>query len=116
MRFSLKKPCGNCPFKREGAIELRPGRVEGIKEHLLSKDTNFFQCHKTVHSEKTGGEWIEGEDGELAYAPSGEEQLCMGALIWQYKKGRLPIVARLAIAFGQLDLDTLRAGESAVID
>ncbi|HBX5175140.1 TPA: hypothetical protein MH391_21585 [Klebsiella pneumoniae] len=26
----LKKPCANCPFKKEGAIELAPGRLEGI--------------------------------------------------------------------------------------
>lgn len=116
MQFTLKKPCGNCPFKREGAIELRPGRVEGIKEHLLSKDTNFFQCHKSVHNGKTGGEWVEDDEGEQAYIPSEKEQVCVGSLIWQYKKGRLPIVARLAIAFGKLDLDTLRAGENAIID
>ncbi|MDF5404448.1 hypothetical protein P3681_25155, partial [Vibrio parahaemolyticus] len=31
----LKKPCANCPFRKEGAIELAPGRLEGIINDIV---------------------------------------------------------------------------------
>jgi hypothetical protein len=36
--FRLKAPCANCPFLKAGGIELNPGRLEGIKAHLLRDD------------------------------------------------------------------------------
>lgn len=30
----LKKPCENCPFLVKGAIELAPGRLDGIIEQF----------------------------------------------------------------------------------
>lgn len=67
----LKKPCANCPFRKEGAIELVPGRLEGIINDIVENDMTTFHCHKTVHS-KSGGEW----DEEGNYAPSGQESMC----------------------------------------
>ena len=66
-------------------MKLRPGRMEGIAESLMS-DFNVFPCHKTTHGD----------------AP--EEQACMGALAYGLREyGQLPVLARLAIRSGQLD-------------
>jgi hypothetical protein len=91
----LKKPCENCPFLVEGAIELGPGRVEGIIETLLADDHSTFQCHKTVHSAR-GGDW--DEDG--SYTPSGHEAMCAGAAALLMKRRRPTVAMRIAFALG----------------
>lgn len=49
-----------------GAIELAPGRLDGIIEQLTSDDHSTFPCHKTLHCAR-GGEWNEeGEYSRLA--------------------------------------------------
>ena len=63
--FRLKAPCANCPFLKAGGIELNPGRLEGIKAHLLRDDYSSFYCHKTTHH--TGEE--EDEDGGVTARP-----------------------------------------------
>lgn len=89
--FRLKRPCGNCPFRKKGAIELSEGRLEGIVEHLMENDSSSFHCHKTVHSSQ-GGEF--DDDGD--YLPSGNEAMCAGAAAYLMKKGRPTIGMRLA--------------------
>ena len=97
MNFKLKLPCGNCPFRREGAITLNPGRVEGIIDDLLKHDYHTFHCHKTVHHPK-GGEWT--DDG--AYKASGNEAACMGAVAYMWQRGHTSVMTRIALAFGDL--------------
>ena len=91
----LKKPCPNCPFLKDGAIELAPGRLEVIIEGLLTDDRSTFQCHKTVHCNK-GGEWT--DDGE--YEASGHEAMCAGAAAVLMKRGRPTVTMRVAFALG----------------
>lgn len=91
----LKKPCENCPFLTEGAIELAPGRLEGIIEQLLTDDYSTFQCHKTVHS-KRGGEW----DDNGNYTPSGHEAMCAGAAAVLMKRRRPTVAMRIAFVQG----------------
>ncbi|EHD8952103.1 hypothetical protein OCP19_004830 [Salmonella enterica subsp. enterica serovar Typhimurium] len=91
----LKKPCANCPFRKEGAIELAPGRLEGIINDIVENDMTTFHCHKTVHL-KSGGEW----DEEGNYAPSGQESMCAGAAAYLMKIGRPTVAMRIAFAFG----------------
>lgn len=93
--YRLKRPCGNCPFLKSGAIELAPGRLEGIIEGLVKDDRSTFQCHKTVHS-KRGGEF--DDDGN--YHASGEEAMCHGAASYLMKMGRPTIGMRLAVMTG----------------
>lgn len=82
--------CSNCPFRKEGAIELRPGRVEGIIAHLLGRDYNVFPCHKTTHG------------------AAKEESACMGALAYMHHVHHmLPVAARFAIHTGDLSLSDL---------
>lgn len=109
--FALKAPCGNCPFKITGAIELEPGRLDGIIEHLLNDDRSTFQCHKTVHA-KTGGDW--DEDGE--YCPSGNEAMCAGATIYLEKLARPTIGMRLAHLHGAYDPSKLKKHFACIME
>jgi hypothetical protein len=95
--FRLKTPCANCPFRREGAIELAPGRLDGIMQGLLANDQDTFHCHKTVHSSR-GGVWNEHGD----YQPSGHEAQCAGAAAFLLKAGRPSVLMRLAMMAGAI--------------
>lgn len=110
--FRLKKPCPNCPFRKEGAIDLAPGRLESIIDQLSRDDWSTFQCHKTVHNEKTGGDW----DDEGNYHASGQESMCAGAIIYLEKLGRPTVGMRLAHIHGEYDPETLKPYFDEVID
>lgn len=91
INFKMKRMCANCPFKNKGSIELQPGRLPGIIEHL-ENDYNFFPCHKTTHG------------------AAKEESICMGSIAYGLKHtSRLPIVARLALRFGDLKMEDIEA-------
>lgn len=109
--FSLKAPCANCPFRREGAIELAPTRLQGIIQSLITDDHTNFPCHKSVHHPQ-GGEWT--EDGD--YKPSGNEIFCAGAMIYLEKVGRPSVAMRLARMHGRYDKTATMANASMVID
>lgn len=109
--FRLKRPCANCPFLKEGAIELEPGRLQGIIDHLVEDDSSSFSCHKTVHCKK-GGEW----DDEGVYHASGHESMCAGAAAYLLKKGRPTIGMRLAFATGSASPDEWDDAKNLVID
>lgn len=89
--FRQKKPCSNCPFRREGAIPLAEGRIKGIVDELMENDHSSFSCHKTVHG-KNGGEFDDNGD----YHPSGTEAMCAGAAAYLMRVGRPTIGMRLA--------------------
>lgn len=67
--YSIKKPCANCPFRKEGAIELQEGRVESILLDLINGKTTGFTCHKTIR--RFAGKRL----------PTTEHKQCAGALI-----------------------------------
>jgi hypothetical protein len=110
--FKLRKPCSNCPFRKEGAIELAPGRLEGIIEGLIEDDWSTFQCHKTVHSEKTGGDW--DEDGN--YRSSGNESMCAGAMVYLEKLGRPTVGMRIGRMMGDYDPSNMHKAFDDVIE
>lgn len=85
MRFDLKKPCGNCPFKSEGGIRLHPGRAQDIGEMMESFDGGSFTCHKTSK-----------HDGEGEAYTANDSQHCAGALIYAMKKDNFTQSMRLA--------------------
>jgi hypothetical protein len=110
--FALRRPCGNCPFRKTGAIELEDGRLASIVEGLVSGETTTFHCHKTVHNDRTGGDW--DDDGN--YRASGQESMCAGAIIY-LEKSRHPTVAmKLGRHFGMYDPAQLAASYPDVID
>ncbi|UKL15026.1 hypothetical protein hairong_122 [Pseudomonas phage hairong] len=69
---------------RSKAIDLRPGRVTGIINSLIVGHASGFSCHKTTHK----GEYVETDDGEEIYVPSGSELECAGAMAVLEKIGR----------------------------
>lgn len=115
MNLNLKKPCANCPFLREGAIDLAPGRLAQIVDELTADDGANFQCHKTVHS-KHGGDWVEDEEGEQHYAPSGNESLCIGSAIFMLKIGQPSISLRFALTAKMIELEALTDQNDSIID
>lgn len=51
MDYKLKRPCANCPFRREGGIPLTRGRIREIAGMMLHSQGGSFPCHKTVNHE-----------------------------------------------------------------
>jgi hypothetical protein len=91
-----KRPCANCPFRCDGAgVELNPGRLESIVSHLLADDQQTFVCHKTLEKER---------------------MTCAGAVALMSKLGRLPVIARLGLAYGVITEDDIVASAAMVID
>jgi hypothetical protein len=109
--YRLKKPCANCPFRKQGAIHLAPGRLDGIIDTLMLDDFSTFQCHKTVHSPQ-GGEW----DDEGNYQPSGQEAMCAGAAAYLMKAGRPTVGMRVALITGEVARDHWEKAAPLVID
>ena len=110
--FGLKKPCANCPFLKEGAIELKAGRLKGIVTELITGEAGVFHCHKTVYNSRTGGE----HDGEGKYKASGAESICAGALIYLEKIQHPILVMQLGRAYKVYDPEVLRPAFEQVID
>lgn len=109
--FRLKKPCANCPFLKEGAIHLSPGRLDGIIDNLIVNDHSNFMCHKTVHS-RNGGEFDDNGD----YHASGREAMCAGAAAYLMKKGRPTIGMRIALMSKSLPVSHWDEAKDQVID
>jgi Family of unknown function (DUF6283) len=91
-----KRPCSNCPFRKDGAgIELPPGRLVGIIAHLKADDQQTFVCHKTLNKNR---------------------MTCAGAVGAMSKIGQLPVIARLGLVFGVITKDDIAASAAMVID
>lgn len=99
MNFDLKSPCNNCPFRKVGAIELRPGRLGEIVTTLLASDRNWFICHKTAHR------------GDPA-----RESQCVGSMVYLLKVGSPSVSMRVAAATRLLDYDVLRGLFSEIVE
>lgn len=93
--FKMRKPCSNCPFRREGAIELREGRLQDIKASLIADDHEVFHCHKTLD------------------APEGKA-MCMGAAAWTNAHGRPNLLTRLALFLNVLSQEELDSAEKII--
>ncbi|HHT4259169.1 TPA: hypothetical protein ACTYZB_004836 [Klebsiella variicola] len=102
--FQMKRPCQDCPFLKNGGIQLHEGRLTQIKKTLLSDDQRPFQCHKTTYP--TGGDYDE-DSGK--YLPSGKEVYCAGAMAFLYANRRMNVPMRLGVVYGVLNIDDLEA-------
>ena len=71
MKYTMKSPCAECPFRRDRPGFLRRARVQSIADGLLAEGETCqpFKCHKTIGM---------GEDA----------QHCAGALIVLEKMNR----------------------------
>lgn len=100
MKFSLTKPCKDCPFRKSVRFPLAPGCRQQIAESLMN-DWNTFPCHKTVVAS------YDEEDKE-DYSDNQNEQHCAGAMIVLMKDIGPNVPMRFAIRMGELDLDKLK--------
>jgi hypothetical protein len=91
---------------------LQPGRLAGIIQVLVEDDQSTFQCHKSVHNARTGGDW--DVDGE--YVASGRESMCAGAMVYLEKIGRPTVGMRIGQKFGMYDPKLLSQHFDKVID
>lgn len=99
-QFSVKKPCANCPFRKDGkAIDLQPGRREQIIEDLLSGKDSTFHCHKTVY--RNDGR---NHDEEGNYQPV-DVSHCPGAVAVARKYGRDTVMVQVASRLGVIAPD-----------
>ncbi len=96
--FKLKRPCGNCPFRR-GQGELFRLDLERLEE--IRKAT-AFQCHKTVNY---------SDDGQPR---SGEKpQQCVGLMAVLHRQGEPNQIMQVAERLSALKPGELDTGNEA---
>ncbi|HXD05644.1 MAG TPA: hypothetical protein VN680_06330 [Burkholderiaceae bacterium] len=95
---AMARPCADCPFLKVGAIELRPGRVDGIVADLLADDMQSFICHQALSAKRS------------------RRVQCAGSMAVLLKAGRPNVAMRLGASFGLIDLDEMRRWSDLVID
>lgn len=78
MKYDLKKPCENCPFRNDRPGFLNKARAREIVESITDQD-GTFSCHK--HNK------FADDDSEDAIETK-DSQHCAGALIFLEKLGR----------------------------
>jgi hypothetical protein len=91
MKFSLKKPCPNCPFRRDRPPPIMNARVADIVRAVFNEDAVFI-CHQTNRFD---------EAGDLA--DSDDVQFCAGVMIMLARQGRSHAVLDEARAGGAYD-------------
>lgn len=96
MKFNLKKPCADCPFRTDITPFLTPRRATEIADALLIQDATFA-CHKTVN-------YQDDEDGEeyddSFHTPSADEEHCAGAMIFLELQNRANQLMRISERLG----------------
>ena len=93
MKYDLKRPCADCPFRSDIRAYLHPDRAREIGEGLLYHNYSF-SCHKTTTSV--------GKDNHDKNA-----QHCAGALIFCEKNERPHQMMRIAERIGMYDYKKL---------
>lgn len=94
MRMDLKRPCKNCPFRKDVVPFLRPARVRQILTDITVHDQSFV-CHNTIDYE---------EDEPVIDQQS---QHCAGASIFLMQTGQPNQAMRIASRFGLFNADAL---------
>lgn len=99
--FSLKRPCKDCPFRRDKPSYLHAGWAERMVREL-DEGTPFF-CHAS-----TTAPGIHVTDRRARY--------CAGHQLWALAQDRLPQTNVLAMALGLWSPEQLDAGAVPVIE
>lgn len=92
MNYDLHSPCINCPFRKEGGIRLRAGRVRELIRNTQNPGAEFA-CHKTL------------EDGKIVAT----SQHCAGALIFAQKQGTSTQMMRICERLRLFDPSKLKS-------
>lgn len=93
--FSLKRPCGNCPFRNDRPAYLDRGRAQEIADSLAADES--FHCHKTLD--------YATEDGTPDVTKNSKH--CAGALILMEREGKPNQMMRIGERLGMYDRDLL---------
>lgn len=99
MKFEIKRPCAECPFRRDCSPYLR--RANEIRDQMRD-DHYWFACHETT-----------GAKGGRRVKPA-EQSHCMGLAKVLWRERNLNIAMRLALTFGLLTVEQLDAKRPAV--
>lgn len=91
MKFNLKRPCKDCPFRTDITFYLWTKRVEEICDSITEGD-GTFACHKTTSI---------NDEGETAVTSS--SQHCAGALIMLEKNDQPNQMMRIMERLGKYD-------------
>lgn len=94
MKFEIKRPCENCPFRRDVHPFLR--RAKQIAKQMQD-DHNWFACHKTTGMES--GKRTKARD----------QSHCAGLMGVLWRMGRPNIAMRLALLFKMITVKQLEA-------
>lgn len=103
--FTMKTPCDNCPFRREGGIRIYRERARDILE-----DSTHFPCHKTVNYDAEPEPEPDSESGKC----TSQTKTCAGYMILQFREGKPNQILQIASRIGLLDLDELLENNPAV--
>lgn len=96
MKFDLKSPCSNCPFRKDINPYLNKARVRDLEKSLISKQESFV-CHKTSH--------------KLGAPKDKDENHCAGALIVMEKENKPNQMMRIAERLGLYNRHELKNKE-----
>lgn len=96
MKFNLRRPCSDCPFRNDSPGYLHPERARELSEGPMQNDQQWLACHKTT---------VEGEDGERAIVD--DSQVCAGQMVFLIKNRMQNFPMRLAAAMGVLSFSDL---------
>lgn len=108
-QFGCKKPCSNCPFRKDGnGIGLSEGRLSGTLEGISSGEHGTFHCHKTIDYGKYNVlDYLADDTGEVREVDSElmTRKHCAGAMAVSIMSGRLPMIVRMGIMYGLIEQD-----------
>lgn len=104
MKFDLKKPCSNCPFRSDDkGVRISETRAQEIADGITIKQ-GTFSCHKTTND----------KDGDIA--DDKDVQHCAGAMIMLEKMEKPNQMMRLEERFGGYDRHKLDMNAPVVDD
>ena len=103
MKYTLPRPCKNCPFRSDIKGYLTKARVRQIIDGI-TRQQSTFSCHKT-------NEFETGDDGWTETVETANSHHCAGALIFLERLDQPNQMMRIAERIGlynrrKLDMDS----------
>lgn len=108
MKFDLRKPCVDCPFRKDALKGwLGEDRAQEIADALTRNDQTFA-CHKTVNHHESEVEEGDIDQDELD-AELGDRQHCAGAIAMVEAEGARNAMLQISERLGIRDPDRVTA-------
>jgi len=96
MKYDLKRPCKNCPFRTDVKPYIKAERAEEIAD-AISRQQQTFACHETTI------ECEEDSEGNCGLTDGPNSQHCAGAMIILEKMQLPNQMMRIAERLGMYD-------------